>query len=226
MLDARRRLAELEATAPQVDQDAELAQQLLVQARAGVEAAEQGVRDTATAVRSALVESAAAQAGAGCAPGDDCPVCARPLPDDFAAPDAHADVELAEAAQTEAESMADRARSQVQERSLVHDRAVSAVTALRADLDAARQEVQTAVAAAREAGVDADATTIDAALAAVTAAVDDAEQDSNGRDQRRSPRKAPGLRPRPRSTGWSRSTDRRSHEPRRTPALPTGRCRT
>lgn len=176
VLDARRRLAELEATAPQVDQDAELAQQLLVQARAGVEAAEQGVRDTATAVRSALVESAAAQAGAGCAPGDDCPVCARPLPDDFAAPDAHADVELAEAAQTEAESMADRARSQVQERSLVHDRAVSAVTALRADLDAARQEVQTAVAAAREAGVDADATTIDAALAAVTAAVDDAEQ--------------------------------------------------
>ncbi len=110
--------------------------------------------DAAAAVRAALVESAAAQAGEGCSPGDDCPVCARPLPEDYEPPVRHVDVEAAEVAEQGAADAAKAAGSAVQAASLLVERESSTRDRLQADLDSAKEAERGAVTEAATAGVD------------------------------------------------------------------------
>jgi len=94
-------------------------------------------RDRAGAALEAIKRAhAAAHAAEGCQPGDDCPICQRPLPTDFAMPQPSGEAE-ARAAQRAAERAAEQS--------------ATALAAREAELSAASDEAERAGQAAREA---------------------------------------------------------------------------
>jgi len=97
-------------------------------------------RDKARSALEAIRRAhAAAHAAEGCQPGDDCPICQRPLPADFAMPPPPGDAE-AQAAQRAAERAAEES--------------ASALAAREAELNTASAEVERAEQAAQEARTD------------------------------------------------------------------------
>jgi DNA repair protein SbcC/Rad50 len=95
-------------------------------------------RDKATSALEAIRRAhAAVHAAEGCQPGDDCPICQRPLPADFAMQSPPGDAE-ARAAQTAAERAAEES--------------ASALAAREAELNTASAEVERAGQAAQDPG--------------------------------------------------------------------------
>lgn len=80
-------------------------------ARTELAAAEATLAEAEAAAHAALVADAVATAAAGCGAGDDCPVCARTLPDGFVAPAASTDVDTTQTALAAAQAAVADARS-------------------------------------------------------------------------------------------------------------------
>lgn len=177
LVEFRSRLAELEAAAPAAAQRLEGLRGQLEHARLAAEAAERTAKLAADAVRAALIESAAAQAGEGCRPGDDCPVCARPLPESYVPPARLADVDAAESAEHAAARDLQKAKHDVAELDKQVDRGADAEERRKAEMELAQEAVQVAVDSAEEAGVAADAASEEAALADLVLAVGTARQE-------------------------------------------------
>jgi exonuclease SbcC len=153
-------------------------------AAAELVAAEHVVAAAADAERAALVDGAIAAAAAGCSPGDDCPVCARPLPSDFAAP----------AAPDQAGVARDRARAEedVRRRRDRRDEAARAQHGAQLAVAAAERDLATATVAAEERaavvvalGLDVACADETAALAPLVASVDGTRADLAAAEQRR-----------------------------------------
>jgi len=133
--------------------------------------ADADIRDKARSALEAIRRAhAAAHAVEGCRPGDDCPICQRPLPADFAMPPPPGDAE-ARADQAAAERAAERSSSALAARE-------AELTAASADVDRAGQAAQEARTALADAmaqlhlilpGADL-ATDDEAVLAPLTAA--------------------------------------------------------
>jgi len=97
-------------------------------------------RDKARSAMEAIRRAhAAAHAAEGCLPGDDCPICQRPLPADFAMPQPPGDAE---------------ARADLVAAERAADEAASTVAAREAELSAASAEVERAGQAAQQARTD------------------------------------------------------------------------
>lgn len=176
VVDARSKLAALEAEVPTVTERADGASRSLDDARQVAKGARQAADAAATGVRVALVESAAAQAGEGCGPGDDCPVCTRPLPEDYVPPARGSGIDAAEEAERQAATALTSARDEVQKYEVLVDREKNNLDRLLADTAAAGEVERSASGAAAEAGVVADAADDDGALADLVAAVATARQ--------------------------------------------------
>lgn len=176
LTERRARLSALEAQLPAATASLDAARQAVETAQVEVISAEQAETDAVAAARAALIASAADQAGAGCGPGDDCPVCSRPLPQDYTPPEHHADVTAAQAAEDSARDRVSRARDQLGELTGALERAAADVERLHTDIAEAKQAEQVATTSAVDAGVDHSASDDEAALAQLTAAVTAAEQ--------------------------------------------------
>lgn len=111
-------------------------------AAAALAAAEQRVAGTAEAERATLVAGAVATVAGGCTAGDDCPVCARPLPVGFVPP---ALPEHAAVTQARLDAEAD-----VAARRAARDVAVQAATRAEHDLAAARSRLDDATSAGED----------------------------------------------------------------------------
>ena len=97
-------------------------------------------RDKARSALEAIRRAhAAAHAAEGCQPGDDCPICQRPLPADFAMPQPPGDAE---------------ARADLVAAERAADEAASTVAAREAELSAASAGVERAGQAAQQARTD------------------------------------------------------------------------
>ena len=169
--ERRARLDELQAQLPEATANLGSARDLVEAAQSELSVAEQVEKDAAVAARAALAASAADEAGAGCAPGDDCPVCARPLPADYTPPEHHPDVQAADAAEAAAREAVTQARARVAEHTRALERVASDVDRLRADIDTAEGAARDAAAAAATVGVDAGAADEKAALAGLASTV-------------------------------------------------------
>lgn len=174
--ETRSHVTRLEGQLPDATGALDSARQALEAAQRQLGNAEQAERNAVAATRAALVGSAADQAGAGCAPGDDCPVCARPLPEDYTPPEHHADVQAATDTEEAARRDVERARAHTAELTRALDRAAAATDRLHADIDTARSAEQQASTAAASAGVDTAAAGEDDGVAALTAAVSAAQR--------------------------------------------------
>ena len=162
---------------------AEAAEAELATALASRGESEQLVTAALIAVREALVADAAATAAADCVSGDGCPVCARPLPDDFAPPTPSFDSATAEAALRIAETRLKAQQTAAQTAQAAHAALRSDLERLNGDVAAARAAADEAQRAAAAAGVDAESVDIEGATAALVAAREAAAQGSARAEQ-------------------------------------------
>lgn len=172
---ARRRVtaATERATAATVADEARRA--TLDETAAALAAAEGVLSATEAALHAALVADAAATAGADCGVGDDCPVCARPLPDGYSPPAPSDDVDGAREARGAAAAARHDAGQRHRDAEVAAATAASELAAAAAERDAAMGALDTARADAAAAAIDPEAADADVALAAAAAAVAAAE---------------------------------------------------
>lgn len=135
---------------------------------AAAEAAQVAARH---AQHAALVADAAATAGAGCRAGDDCPVCARPLPEHYVPPQVSGDVVAASDAATEAERRVQRASARVNEIAEQRAGRLTSLRHAREAADAAAAEEAEARQAATALGLHVEAPRTEALSALDTARV-------------------------------------------------------
>lgn len=141
-------------------------------ARSAAHGAEEAVARARSTLHATMVADAAATAAAECVPGDGCPVCTRPLPDDFVVPAPSADRATAEAALARAEAKLKRKQTDEQKASADLAGHASDLQRLQADeADVATASVE-ARRASTKAGVNVEATGVDAGIAALVAARD------------------------------------------------------
>lgn len=175
LCERRDAVAALREQLPAAEEEVAGAEEARDEAATRVAEAEAALEAAESAWSAALVADAAATAGAGCTPGDDCPVCARELPADWTPPAPGAEVEAAEEQRASARKAVDAARRSQSEVARRIDQAEAALERLRGDLSAAEEREQEAIAEAAAAGIVLDADDDDAALAGLAQAVSEAE---------------------------------------------------
>ena len=135
-----------------------------VEASACLKAAETTLRAEQAANRIAAV-------AAGHRPGDDCPVCDRPLPEDFSVPGTP-DIDAANEAVESARSRLDAANAEVHSKRTAAEKAAARDERSVTSVDEAFAKLTLAERDAAEAGVDVSATNVDDALVGSTAAAE------------------------------------------------------
>jgi exonuclease SbcC len=138
-------------------------------ANTAVWAASRALTEAKVAHSDALLADAAAAAGAGCRPGDPCPVCARDLPAGFTPPPS-GDLDAAVAAVERAEAELERLRDAATRAGGLHTRAAAELEQLTATAAEAAAAAEGLRDEAARAGVDVDAGEDTAAVAALEAA--------------------------------------------------------
>ena len=124
-----------------------------------------------TALQAEQVANQVAAVAAGHRPGDDCPICDRPLPDDFAVPGT-SDIDAANEAVEAAMSRLDAANAEVRSMRAAAEKAAARDEQAVTNVDEAFAKMTLAEGDAAEVGVDVSATSADDALAVATAAAE------------------------------------------------------
>lgn len=128
-----------------------------------------------TALHAAQVANQVAAVAAGHRPGDGCPVCARPLPDDFAVPGT-SDIDAANSAVEAAASRLDAVNAEIRLMRTAAEKAAARDEQSVTNVEEAFAKLTLVEERAAEVGVDVSANNADDALAVVAAA---AEEDAS-----------------------------------------------
>lgn len=148
----RQRAKEMKDADAEVDQ----AGQELARAASAEVAAQQQLSTVKAHVREVERANQVAAIAAGHGPGEDCPVCARPLPEDFTAP-SNSNLDAATAAVAEARIESERAAAKKRDAQTAHDRAVLSRDHAGTDHQSATERLSECTGSAIELGVDTEA---------------------------------------------------------------------
>lgn len=173
---ARKQAADAAAARSTATDQLEAAGRVVAEAVAARDAAASALVDAQAVEAAALAADAAAAVAASCQPGDDCPVCARPLPDDFTVP-AAGDLDAARARTAEAQLAAQAARDASSAAGRDEEHLRRALAQAVSASESADAQLVAAIDAARDAGCDPDGPDVETATAAVRATLAAAEQD-------------------------------------------------
>lgn len=186
--DYQQALAEVRQRAKEMkDADAEVdeAGKELARAASAEVAAQQRLSTVTAHVREVERANQVAAVAAGHGPGEDCPVCARPLPENFTAP-SNSNLDAAAAAVTEARMESERAEAEKRDAQTAHDRAVLLRERAGTDHQSATEHQSECTARAMKLGVDteaADEVTATSELRAQREASTENVNDATGREQ-------------------------------------------